>query len=74
MGFDDSGGVTSLVGLDEFVVSAQVHDTVAAAKAEFETFAEDWGEKYPAMIRSWENSWAEFVPFLEFPADLRKLV
>lgn len=48
--------------------------TVAAAEAEFADFAETWGEKYPAMIRSWENSWAEFVPFLEFPADLRKVV
>ena len=48
--------------------------TVAAAEAEFEVFAEDWREKYPAMIGSWENSWAEFVPFLEFPADLRKVV
>ena len=26
MGFDDSGDVTSLVGLDGFVVRAQVHD------------------------------------------------
>ena len=46
--------------------------TVAAAEAEFEAFAETWGQKYPAMIRSWENSWGEFVPFLEFPADLRR--
>ena len=29
---------------------------------------------YPAMIGSWENSWAEFVPFLEFPVELRKIV
>ena len=26
------------------------------------------------MISSWENSWAEFVPFLEFPVELRKIV
>ncbi len=26
------------------------------------------------MIRSWETAWAEFVPFLEFPAELRKIV
>jgi len=44
--------------------------TVAAAEA----FAESWREKYSAIIGSWENSWGEFVPFLEFPADLRKLV
>ena len=29
---------------------------------------------YPAMIASWENAWAEFVPFLEFPVELRKIV
>jgi transposase-like protein len=26
------------------------------------------------MIKSWENSWTEFVPFLEFPPELRKIV
>lgn len=48
--------------------------TVEAAETEFEAFAEESRDTYPAMIRSWENSWAEFVPFLEFPAELRKIV
>lgn len=48
--------------------------TVPAAEAAFEAFAEDWRDIYPAMITSWENTWAEFVPFLEFPAELRKIV
>ncbi len=48
--------------------------TVAAAEAEFESFSDNWQEKYPAMIRSWEQSWPEFVPFLEFPPELRKVV
>jgi putative transposase len=26
------------------------------------------------MIASWENSWNEFVPFLEFSVELRKIV
>jgi len=26
------------------------------------------------MIASWEKTWAEFVPFLEFPAELRQIV
>ena len=26
------------------------------------------------MIRSWRNAWDEFTPFLEFPAELRRLV
>ncbi len=26
------------------------------------------------MIASWENAWEEFVPFLEFPVELRRIV
>ena len=26
------------------------------------------------MIRSWEQAWDEFVPFLDFPPELRKVV
>jgi transposase-like protein len=48
--------------------------TVDAALARFEAFAEEWRERYPAMISSWENAWQEFVPFLEFPVELRKIV
>jgi transposase-like protein len=48
--------------------------TVDAALASFEAFAEEWRERYPAMISSWENAWQEFVPFLEFPVELRKIV
>ena len=48
--------------------------TVEAAEARFEAFAEDWEDTYPAMIRSWRQSWDEFVPFLEFPAELRRVV
>jgi transposase-like protein len=48
--------------------------TVPAALARFEDFAEEWRERYPAMIGSWENAWGEFVPFLEFPVELRKIV
>jgi transposase-like protein len=48
--------------------------TVEAAEAAFAEFSANWREVYPAMIRSWENSWAEFVPFLEFPPELRKVV
>ena len=48
--------------------------TVEAAEARFEEFAENWRALYPAMIASWENAWQEFVPFLEFPVELRKIV
>jgi putative transposase len=48
--------------------------TVEAAEAAFGEFAETWRDTYPAMIGSWEASWNEFVPFLEFPTELRKIV
>ena len=48
--------------------------TKEAAETLFETFAQDWEHTYPAMIRSWRQSWGEFTPFLEFPAELRRVV
>jgi transposase-like protein len=48
--------------------------TVEAAESRFADFAETWRDIYPAMIGSWENAWDEFVPFLSFPVELRKIV
>jgi putative transposase len=48
--------------------------TVEAAQASFDDFAEAWRPIYPAMIRAWENAWDEFVPFLDFPPELRRVV
>jgi putative transposase len=48
--------------------------TVAAATDLFADFSDEWAEKYPAMIRSWENAWDEFTPFLAFPEEIRKII
>jgi putative transposase len=48
--------------------------TVDAAQARFDEFADTWRDRYPAMINTWEAAWSEFVPFLEFPAELRTVV
>jgi transposase-like protein len=40
----------------------------------FVEFAELWGAKYPAVVRLWENAWAEFVPFLQFDVEIRKII
>ena len=48
--------------------------TVTAAEARFGEFCERWAKKYPAMIGMWKSSWTEFIPFLEFPVDIRKLI
>jgi putative transposase len=48
--------------------------TEAAAKERFTEFADAWGAKYPAVIRLWDNAWAEFVPFLAFDTEIGKVV
>ena len=48
--------------------------TVANAESAFADFADTWRDKYPAMVRMWENAWGEFVPFLDFPVEIRTLI
>jgi len=47
---------------------------VEAAGRAFEEFAEKWGKPYPAMIRLWRNAWTEFVPFLDYDLEIRKVL
>jgi transposase-like protein len=48
--------------------------TEAAAKERFVEFTATWGERYPGIVRLWENAWAEFVPFLAFEVEVRKVI
>lgn len=48
--------------------------SVDAAESRFEEFRQRWGETYPAMIAVWDRASPEFVPFLTFPVELRKIV
>ena len=48
--------------------------TEAAALERFLEFCEAWGQRYPAVVRLWENAWAEFVPFLGFDVEIRKVI
>jgi putative transposase len=48
--------------------------TETAAAAALDELAGKWGERYPAIIRLWRNAWAEFVPFLSYNAEIRKVI
>ena len=48
--------------------------TVEAAETQLAEFAERWAAKYPAMVGVWERAWPEFVPFLAFPVEIRKVI
>jgi putative transposase len=51
--------------------------TAPSEQAALDAFAEfggKWERKYPAIVRLWTNAWAEFVPFLAFDTEIRKIV
>jgi transposase-like protein len=45
-----------------------------AALERFAEFADKWEKRCPAVIRLWTDAWAEFVPFLEFDVEIRKII
>lgn len=45
-----------------------------AARAAFEEFSDKWGDRYPAVIRLWASAWEEFIPFLDYDVEIRKVL
>lgn len=45
-----------------------------AARAAFDELTERWGKKYGAIIRLWENAWEEFIPFLDYNVEIRRVI
>ncbi|BBY67750.1 IS256 family transposase [Mycolicibacterium helvum] len=45
-----------------------------AARAAFDELAEKWGQRYPAVIRLWDNAWNEFIPFLDYDVEIRRVI
>ena len=53
-----------------------VYTAVSESEAldRFAEFSGKWEKRYPAIIRLWENAWAEFVPFLRFDREIRTVI
>jgi len=45
-----------------------------AAAAALDGLDQKWGQRYPAMIRLWRNAWEEFIPFLDYDVEIRKVI
>ncbi|EAB9064358.1 IS256-like element ISMlu11 family transposase, partial [Salmonella enterica subsp. enterica] len=54
------------------IYTAPNEETARKALAEFE--ASELGTKYPSAAATWANSWERFIPFLQFPPMLRKVI
>ena len=49
-----------------------VNEPMAAER--FAEFAATWRSKYPAAVALWERAWTEFVPFLDYDVEIRKII
>ncbi|MBF6338723.1 IS256 family transposase [Nocardia abscessus] len=45
-----------------------------AARAALDELTERWGSKYGAIIRLWHNAWDEFIPFLDYDIEIRRVI
>jgi putative transposase len=48
--------------------------TEAAALDRFVEFSDVWEDRYPAIIKLWNNAWSEFTPFLNFDPQIRTVI
>ena len=44
------------------------------AAVRFEEFADKWTSRYPAIIKLWRSAWEEFIPFLDYDVEIRKII
>jgi putative transposase len=43
-------------------------------RQQLQAFNDKWGARYPLIVRSWENNWAELSTFFKYPPELRKII
>jgi transposase-like protein len=48
--------------------------TEQAAWASFEELEEKWGKPYPAIPKLWRAAWQEFIPFLAYDVEIRRVL
>lgn len=44
------------------------------ALVQLQHFDEQWGGKYPYIVKSWQANWDKLSTFFEFPLEIRKIV
>jgi len=48
--------------------------SLQAAETAFTEFKASYGTRSPGVVAVWERAWQQFVPFLAFPAEIRKVI
>jgi putative transposase len=40
----------------------------------FEAFEQTWAKKYTGIVRVWRDAWERFIPFLDYPPEIRTVI
>ena len=56
------------------VIPTPPHASSRRAQQRLVEFFDAWADRYPAVRTLWENAWAEFVPFLDYSAEIRRVI
>jgi putative transposase len=64
---------------DRKTIAAALRPVYTAASLEaagdaMDTFELEHGERYPGIVAVWRSAWERFIPFLAYPAVIRKIV
>jgi putative transposase len=64
---------------DKKVVAADLKkiyqsNTIELAQETLDEFELTWGDKYPAIVKSWRNNWEKITPFLQYPKEIRRVI
>lgn len=48
--------------------------SIEAAEHARDDMFEKWGDRYPAIQKLWTNAWEEFIPFLAYDSEIRRVI
>ena len=48
--------------------------TLDDAAYRLEEFREKWAKKYPQILKSWDENWAELTTYFKYPAEFRRVI
>jgi len=44
------------------------------AAVRFDEFTDKWGARYPAIVNLWRSAWEEFITFLDYDVEIRRVI